>query len=118
MEEADELCERVAIIDHGKILVEDTPSALKTSIGAQRVYELDLRTRQGVPQLVTELQRRQGVESVETTAAGVRIFAEGTEGLLSDVVHLAGPYGLRDLTITETSLETVFIRLTGRELRE
>jgi ABC-2 type transport system ATP-binding protein len=118
MEEADELCERVAIIDHGKILVEDTPSALKTSIGAQRVYELDLRTRQGVPQLVTELQRRPGVESVETTAAGVRIFAEGTEGLLSDVVHLAGPYGLRDLTITETSLETVFIRLTGRELRE
>jgi ABC-2 type transport system ATP-binding protein len=118
MEEADELCERVAIIDHGKILVEDTPSALKGSVGAQRVYELDLRTQQGVPLLVSELERRPGVASVETTSQGLRIFAEGTEGLLSDVVHMANPYGLRDLTITETSLETVFIRLTGRELRE
>ena len=118
MEEADELCERVAIIDHGKILVENTPAALKGSIGAQRIYELDLRTRQGVPQLAGEFERQPGVESVEVTPQGVRIFAEGTEGLLADVVQLAKPYGLRDLTITETSLETVFIRLTGRDLRE
>lgn len=118
MEEADELCDRVAIIDHGKILVEDTPAALKGSVGAQRVYELDLRSQQGVPRLVEALERKPGVASVETTAKGVRIFAEGTEGLLSDVVHEANPYGLRDLTITETSLETVFIRLTGRDLRD
>lgn len=118
MEEADELCDRVAIIDHGKILVEDTPAALKGSVGAQRVYELDLRSRQGVPRLIEALEQKPGVASVETTAKGVRIFAEGTEGLLSDVVHAANPYGLRDLTITETSLETVFIRLTGRDLRD
>ncbi|WP_263368092.1 ABC transporter ATP-binding protein [Edaphobacter bradus] len=118
MEEADELCDRVAIIDHGKILVEDTPAALKNSVGAQRVYELDLRSQQGIPVLVEELERRPGVASVETTATGVRILAEGTEGLISEVVNAADPYGLRDLTITETSLETVFIRLTGRDLRE
>ena len=118
MEEADELCERVAIIDHGKILVEDTPAALKSSVGAQRMYELDLRSQQGVPQLVETLERTPGIASVETTSKGVRVLAEGTEGLLSEVVHAANPYGLRDLTITETSLETVFIRLTGRELRE
>ncbi len=118
MEEADELCERVAIIDHGKILVEDTPAALKSSVGAQRVYELDLRSHQGVPRLVEALERKPGVAGVEMTSKGVRILAEGTEGLLSDVVQAANPYGLRDLTITETSLETVFIRLTGRDLRE
>ncbi len=118
MEEADELCDRVAIIDHGKILVEDTPAALKNSVGAQRVYELDLRSHQNVPLLVQQLQQLSGVASVETTAEGVRILAEGAEGLLSEVVHAANPYGLRDLTITETSLETVFIRLTGRDLRE
>jgi len=118
MEEADELCDRVAIIDHGKILVEDTPAALKGSVGATRVYELDLRSHQGIPQLVGALEQKPGVASVETTSNGVRIFAEGTEGLLSEVVHVANPYGLRDLTITETSLETVFIRLTGRDLRE
>ena len=56
--------------------------------------------------------------SVESTPKGVRIFAQGADGLLSEVVREANPYGLRDLTITETSLETVFIRLTGRDLRE
>jgi ABC-2 type transport system ATP-binding protein len=44
MEEADELCDRVAIIDHGKILVEDTPAALKElSVGAQKIYRSHLR---------------------------------------------------------------------------
>ncbi|MDQ2835517.1 MAG: ATP-binding cassette domain-containing protein [Acidobacteriota bacterium] len=118
MEEADELCDRVAIIDHGKILVEDTPAALKGSIGAQRVYQLDLRSHQNLPVLVGQLQKLPGVVSAESNPKGVCIFAQGAEGLLSDVVREANPYGLRDLTITETSLETVFIRLTGRDLRE
>jgi ABC-2 type transport system ATP-binding protein len=118
MEEADELCDRVAIIDHGRILVEDTPAALKNSVGAQRIYELDIRSLQDLPRLMQTLERQPGIATVETTQKGLRLFAEGTEGLLSEVVHAANPYGLRDLTITEPSLETVFIRLTGRELRE
>jgi ABC-2 type transport system ATP-binding protein len=118
MEEADELCDRVAIIDHGKILVQDTPAALKGSVGAQKLYELDLRSHENVRALIDRLQRLSGVASVEPTPTGVRIFAHGVEGLISDVVREANPHGLRDLTITETSLETVFIRLTGRDLRE
>jgi ABC-2 type transport system ATP-binding protein len=118
MEEADDLCERVAIIDHGKILVQDTPSALKGSVGAQRVYELDLHNKENIAALIQRLQQLSGVVRAEGTPKGVRIFAHGADGLLSDVVREANPYGLRDLTITETSLETVFIRLTGRDLRE
>jgi ABC-2 type transport system ATP-binding protein len=118
MEEADELCDRVAIIDHGKILVQDTPTALKGSVGAQKLYELDLRSRENIPALIEQLRHLSGVASVEPTPDGVRLFAHGAEGLLSEVVREANPYGLRDLTITETSLETVFIRLTGRDLRE
>jgi ABC-2 type transport system ATP-binding protein len=118
MEEADELCDRVAIIDHGKILVQDTPATLKGSIGAQRMYELDLRSQENIPVLMQQLQQLSGVASVESTPKGVRVFAHGADGLLSDVVREANPYGLRDLAITETSLETVFIRLTGRDLRE
>lgn len=118
MEEADELCDRVAIIDHGKILVEDAPSALKQSIGAQRLYDLDLRERQQLAPLSAELKGLPGVTAVEALPKGLRIFAHGTDGLLSEIVQAANPYGLRDLSITETSLETVFIRLTGRDLRE
>ena len=118
MEEADELCDRVAIIDRGRILVEDTPAALKASIGAQRVYQLDLRNREELSSLVAQLKLLPGVTAAEVMTSGVRIFAHGVEGLLPDIVAAANPYGLRDLTITETSLETVFIRLTGRDLRE
>jgi ABC-2 type transport system ATP-binding protein len=118
MEEADELCDRVAIIDHGKILVQDTPNALKGSVGAQKVYELFLRSHENIPALIQQLQHLTGVASAESTPKGVRVLAEGADGLLSDVVREANPYGLRDLTITETSLETVFIQLTGRDLRE
>ena len=118
MEEADELCDRVAIIDHGKILVEDTPAALKSSVGAQKVYALDLSDHEDTATLIEQLKKMQGVRSVEPTPGGVRIFADNADGLLPEIVQASNLYGLRDLTITETSLETVFIRLTGRDLRE
>ena len=118
MEEADELCDRVAIIDHGKILVEDSPMALKNSVGAQKMYQLHLRDQSGSKVLAGKLGQMHGVESADVIGDGVRVLAEGTDGLLSEVVSAASPYGLRDMTITETSLETVFIKLTGRDLRE
>jgi len=118
MEEADELCDRVAIIDHGKILVEDTPAALKSGVGAKKVYQLHLRDQSGSPALAGKLCQIEGVASADVIGDGVRVLAEGADGLLSDVVAAASPYGLRDMTITETSLETVFIQLTGRDLRE
>ena len=118
MEEADELCDRVAIIDHGKILVQDTPAALKSSVGAQNVYSLHLRDKSRVGELGKSLAGIDGVSGVEETADGLRVLAHGADGLLSEIVGAANPYGLRDLTIKETSLETVFIGLTGRELRE
>ena len=55
MEEADELCDRVAIIDHGRILVQDTPAALKRSSERKRVYELDLRSLENIPALIGKL---------------------------------------------------------------
>jgi len=118
MEEADALCDRVAIIDHGKILVEDTPAALKSSVGAQKVYALELSNHTGAAVLGEQLKQMQGVRGVESTANGILIFADNADGLLPDIVRASNPYGLRDLTITETSLETVFIRLTGHDLRE
>ncbi len=118
MEEADELCERLAIIDHGRILVEDTPAALKASLGAQKIYELDLVQAEGKQALPERLRALPGVTGVETTEGGVRVLAQPADGLLSEVVRAADLFGLRDLSITEPSLETVFIRLTGRDLRE
>lgn len=118
MEEADELCERVAIIDHGRILVENSPALLKSSIGAGTIYELELRQSDGLDGLITCLRQTFGVSSVERTAGGLRVYAQSADGLLPVIVQAAQPYALRDIAITEPSLETVFIRLTGRDLRE
>jgi ABC-2 type transport system ATP-binding protein len=116
MEEADELCDRVAIIDHGKILICDTPEELKRSVGAQKVYELHLREEDTAP-LTDRLRHTPGVASVENFAQGLRVFTTGSDGILPRIVELTGD-NLRDIAVSETSLETVFIKLTGRDLRE
>ena len=118
MEEADTLCDRVAIIDHGKILVEDTPEQLKNGLGIQTVYGLDVQHLHRREELASSLRTVPQVSSVETTPTGVRVYTQGAEGLLSTLVTAAQEYGLRDISISEPSLETVFIHLTGRDLRE
>jgi len=116
MEEADELCDRVAIIDHGRILVCDTPQELKRSVGAQKVFELHLRQVDGSP-LAQRLRQLPNVASVESFAEGLRVFTAGSDGILPRIVEIAGE-SLRDISVNETTLETVFIKLTGRDLRE
>lgn len=118
MEEADALCDRVAIIDHGKILVEDTPAALKASVGGDKLYDLRLANSTDRERLAGQLRELEGVTGVEPTESGLRVLAQTREGLLPQVITAANTYGLRDVTTAEPTLETVFIRLTGRDLRE
>ena len=118
MEEADELCDRLAIIDHGRILVEDTPAALKASVGGDKIYDLRLQEGADPEALRSELCALPGVTSVEAVDGGLRVLARSQDGLLAQVVTTANSFGLRDVSTAEPSLETVFIRLTGRDLRE
>jgi ABC-2 type transport system ATP-binding protein len=118
MEEADEICDRLAIIDHGKILIEDTPAALKASVGGDIIYDLRMHGVRDSGLLEKELATIEGVTRVEVIEGGLRVLARVVDGLLAKVVTTANTYGLRNVTTTEPSLETVFIRLTGRDLRE
>jgi ABC-2 type transport system ATP-binding protein len=118
MEEADAICGRVAIMDHGKILAQDTPELLKTSLGAETIFELKLRHMEGAEALVKTLTGMPRIASAEVISDGVRVFAQGADGVLAGIVESSQSLGLRDLSINEPSLETVFIRLTGRDLRE
>ena len=118
MEEADELCDRLAIIDHGKILVEDTPAALKRSVGGDKIYHLRLNDEPRAQELQAKLLAMDGVNGVEPVDGGLRVLARAQDGLLASVVTAANDFGLRDVSTAEPSLETVFIRLTGRDLRE
>jgi ABC-2 type transport system ATP-binding protein len=116
MEEADRLSDRVAIIDHGRVLVTGTPAELKRTVGAGTVVEVRV-DRPDAP-LRDAIRALPGVRETEATPDGLRILAQAREGLLPPLVEAALPYGLRDVAVNEPTLETVFIRLTGRDLRE
>ena len=116
MEEADQLCGRVAIIDHGKILVAGTPDELKSSVRAQKIFQLQLQNS-GADGLRERLANIPGVAEVEGSDAGLVVFTDGRGGLLPEIVGIAGD-NLRDISVSETTLESVFIKLTGRDLRD
>jgi ABC-2 type transport system ATP-binding protein len=118
MEEADSLSDRVAIIDRGRVLALGSPEKLKTTFGAKTLFDLKLKSHEGLAPLLATLKARPEVVSAEATPEGLRVIAATSDGLLPELVQAAAGYGLRDLAITEPSLETVFIQLTGRDLRE
>jgi ABC-2 type transport system ATP-binding protein len=118
MEEADSLSDRVAIIDYGRVLALGSPEKLKATFGAQTIFNLKLKTQEGLEPALLWLQKREHVTSAEATPEGIRVIAASSDGLMPDLVQVGSRFGLRDLSITEPSLETVFIKLTGRDLRE
>jgi ABC-2 type transport system ATP-binding protein len=119
MEEADQLCERVAIMDHGKILALDTPAALKQSVDADTVVTVKTG---GDPGRLAALLTREvaGVTRTRRADGGVQLHVQGSDRLVPRIVLAAerGGFDVVDLSISEPSLETVFINLTGKELRD
>jgi len=118
MEEANSLSDRLAIIDYGRVLALGSPEKLKATLGAHTIFNLKLRSLEGLEPLAAKLRARPDVTSAEVTPDGLRVIAANSDGLLPELVQATAAHGLRDLQITEPSLETVFIRLTGRDLRE
>jgi ABC-2 type transport system ATP-binding protein len=116
MEEADQLCDRVAIIDHGRILVCDEPAALKRR--AADSVRIQLRLRQpSEPALLERVRALPGVSAADHCRDGIEVVASTRDGLLPALVSTAAG-SLRDLLVSEPSLESVFIELTGRTLRD
>jgi ABC-2 type transport system ATP-binding protein len=119
MDEADQLCDRVAIIDHGRILALDTPAALKRSVEADTVVSVQAEGDGAA--LAARLAREvPGVVNTRVQDGRVELHVQGNDRLLPKVLVAAesGGFDVVDLSVSETTLETVFIRLTGKELRE
>ena len=113
MEEADQLCDRVAIMDHGRILALDTPRELKRSVDADTIVG-------DQEQLAGKLAAMEGATHADVGDGMVRVYLRGVNGPVPRVVDAAEAAGftVTDLSITEPTLETVFISLTGKDLRE
>jgi len=119
MEEAERLCDRVAIMDHGKILALDTPVALRQTVGADTVVTVKA-TGDGAA-LAGQLERNiDGITRTRVIDGGVELHVNGAQRIVPRVVAAADKEGfdLLDLSVAEPTLETVFINLTGKELRE
>jgi ABC-2 type transport system ATP-binding protein len=119
MEEADQLCDRVAIMDHGRILALDTPAGLKRTVGAESIVTV---RASGDGAALAELLSREIGEATSTRVidGGVELMVQGAQHLVPRVVNAAegGGFEVADLSVAEPSLETVFINLTGKALRE
>jgi len=119
MEEADQLCGRVAIMDHGRILALDTPQTLKQSVGVDTI--VTVKSRGDGAALAAALSASLPfVTRTRETAGGVELQLREADRLVPSVVNAAEAAGFEiiDLSVAEPSLETVFINLTGKELRE
>jgi ABC-2 type transport system ATP-binding protein len=113
MEEADQLCDRVAIIDKGKLLALDTPAALRAQAPGDTIIDVTLdRAIEG------ETPALRGVTRTEARGAVLRAFAPSPASAIPSLLAFAesNSYVVRDIHLSRPSLETLFISLTGRKL--
>jgi ABC-2 type transport system ATP-binding protein len=116
MEEADRLCDRLAIVDQGKLLAVDTPAALKARAPGGTMIELVL-AGDSEP-LATDARAVPGVSSVEVRGNTLRVYSERGGEVIAALVTIASAHDrdVRDIHLAPPSLETLFISLTGRQL--
>jgi ABC-2 type transport system ATP-binding protein len=118
MEEADRLCNRIAIVDHGHVLALGSPSELKAGLDADTLVTITFADDAAA--LLPTAEALPGVRRAEAEGRVLRLFARDAEGLLGRVVTLAAGAGasIRDASNEPPTLEAVFLALTGREYRE
>jgi ABC-2 type transport system ATP-binding protein len=119
MDEADRLCDRIAIVDHGKLVALDTPAALKASVPGSNVIEAQFDR----PPADWE-QRLHGLDdvtSVQHEGAGMyRVLTGNGSRTTTELVELAVQQGVpvKTLSVQNTTLDDVFVHYTGRQLRD
>lgn len=118
MEEAERLCDRIAIIDHGKIIALDTPRGLINANFHDKAVQFELDPR---PE-TEELLAFPGATSVAADLNEIVIYSDDIPATMSATLKYAESRGitssLKDLRVREASLEDVFLKLTGRKIRE
>jgi len=128
MDEADRVADRVAIIDHGELLVVDTPEALKRQVGEGDALEIDFKgvendqaaTRARVAMARLCADAGQGITAVNASHGTLTVHALNAVAILPAILAALAADGLQpgEVHLRQNTLEDVFIRLTGRRLRE
>lgn len=115
LEEAQALCERIAIIDHGKLIAVDTPTHLKQTYGGSIV---ELETVRSI-QSVAELRALAGVKEVTQEQTHLTIATEAGSNVVPQIINtLSRESEIKEIAVREPDLDEVFLRLTGKALRD
>jgi ABC-2 type transport system ATP-binding protein len=119
MEEADRLCDRIAIVDHGNLVALGTPVELKQSVPGSNVVEVQFNRED--PEWKGRLEGLSDVTEVQSQSAGVyRVLTSNGSRTTTQLVEMAASLGeeLTSLSVQNTSLDDVFVHYTGRQLRD
>jgi ABC-2 type transport system ATP-binding protein len=119
MDEADRLCNRIAIVDHGKLVALDTPEALKASVPGSNVIEVEFDHPPA--DWEQKLRGLPDVTSVQSVSAGMyRVLTANGSSTTTQLVEMAvaANVPLRTLSVQNTTLDDVFVHYTGRQLRD
>jgi ABC-2 type transport system ATP-binding protein len=119
MDEADRLCDRIAIVDHGKLVALDAPMALKASVPGSNVIEVQFENPPA--NWEQKLHSLNDVTSVQHEGAGMyRVLTGNGSRTTTELVEMAVQSGVqvKSLTVQNTTLDDVFVHYTGRQLRD
>jgi ABC-2 type transport system ATP-binding protein len=119
MEEADRLCDRIAIVDHGTLVALGTPVELKQSVPGSNVVEVQFARESD--EWKARLEKLADVTEVQSQSAGVyRVLTSNGSQTTSQLVEMTNAMGeqLNSLSVQNTSLDDVFVHYTGRQLRD
>jgi ABC-2 type transport system ATP-binding protein len=119
MEEADKLCDRIAIVDHGTLVALGTPIQLKQGVPGSNVVEVHFDRE--TEEWKGRLEQLEGVTSVQAESAGFyRVLTSSGSATTMQLVELAASMGetLTSLSVQNTTLDDVFVHYTGRQLRD
>jgi len=116
MEEAERLCDRVAIIDHGEIIATDRPEKLVEQYFSEEAIEFQLDQQLGEK----ILRRMAGATNVLMEDGKVTVYSSSVPATISALMEMAGQRGIKltDLYVRRATLEDVFLKLTGRRIRD
>jgi ABC-2 type transport system ATP-binding protein len=119
MDEADRLCDRIAIVDHGKLVALDSPMALKANVPGSNVIEVQFKSAPADWQ--AKLEALEDVKSVQSQASDAyRIMSSNGSKTTTELVEMAvkSKVELKSLSVQNTTLDDVFVHYTGRQLRD
>lgn len=120
MEEAQELSDRVGIIDHGNLIAIGTQEELTLQVGENDSIRFETDPIDDLPEIAAQLQNFGGISKVVVEQNGLTVIVKDAESSLAPIINQASQAGahIKSIEIVEPNLETVFLHLTGRALRD